>query len=203
MKKIKQIKVYSYDPNSKEYNGEINANESPLEPGKFLLPANSTKIKPILKKEKICLFKDGSWQYSDIIKTISLPKAITIEEERKLKIGELVIYYHCDEVRKTKISHQDTDYFVLNNSKLRNFITNQIIILKAKNVRTNENKELFFKFKIDDDFLNLNLSQLESILLVLEDKRKSQFYNKEKHLLNISKLKTIKEIKNYNLFTGW
>lgn len=38
--------VYNYDPTTGEYTGENIANESPLEPGVYLIPAHSTEIAP-------------------------------------------------------------------------------------------------------------------------------------------------------------
>lgn len=46
------ITVYAYDANTKEYLGKTQAQESPLEPGVILMPANSTAIQPPVVGEK-------------------------------------------------------------------------------------------------------------------------------------------------------
>ena len=51
------MKVYLYDNTIKEYTGEYDAFESPLEPGVFHYPVDSTDIKPCLTPTgKVCIF---------------------------------------------------------------------------------------------------------------------------------------------------
>jgi hypothetical protein len=59
------MKLYNYDPITHEYTGTFDADESPLEPGVFLIPANSTEVKvPKLKGNQIAVF-DGVWSIVD------------------------------------------------------------------------------------------------------------------------------------------
>lgn len=56
--------VYNYHPVTLEYMGSIEAAESPLEPGVYLIPANATEIAPPAKQDgNIRVFKDGKWGY--------------------------------------------------------------------------------------------------------------------------------------------
>ena len=56
------MKVYNYDGNNGEYFGESEADESPLEEGKFLIPANATTIAPPeFGKNTIPMFDGKSW----------------------------------------------------------------------------------------------------------------------------------------------
>ena len=41
------MKIYKYHPETLEYLGEKNARKDPLEPDKYLIPANSTTVKPM------------------------------------------------------------------------------------------------------------------------------------------------------------
>jgi len=63
----KQKTVYSFDPNSGAYVGETIANESPLEPGIFHLPAYSTEVEPPASKDKFMrVFSNGEWIHKPI-----------------------------------------------------------------------------------------------------------------------------------------
>jgi hypothetical protein len=56
------MKTYNYAPDTGIFHAEGLADESPLEPGVFLIPAYATTIKPpkaVLPK--VAVFKDGKW----------------------------------------------------------------------------------------------------------------------------------------------
>lgn len=59
--------VYKYHPVSGIYVGQDHADESPLEPGVFLIPASATTKVPLSPKDgKYVVFVNGDWQYKDI-----------------------------------------------------------------------------------------------------------------------------------------
>lgn len=54
--------AYSYHPDTKEFVTVCLADESPLEPGLFLVPANATPVKPpVTAANEIAVFGDGVW----------------------------------------------------------------------------------------------------------------------------------------------
>lgn len=54
--------VYNYSPVNGEYLGTSKADESPLEPGVFLIPAHATTTEPPQRGEReVAVFSDGSW----------------------------------------------------------------------------------------------------------------------------------------------
>jgi hypothetical protein len=56
------MKTYNYAPDTGIFHSEGLADESPLEPGVFLIPANATTIKPPkVALPKVAVFKDGKW----------------------------------------------------------------------------------------------------------------------------------------------
>lgn len=56
------MKIYNYCDLFNEYSGSSEAEESPLEPGEFIIPANATTIAPPKKKDGYAtVFKDGKW----------------------------------------------------------------------------------------------------------------------------------------------
>lgn len=56
------MKIYNYHPETGEYLGKEDADESPLEPGKFLVPAHATKKKPpIVDDHQMPVFSEGQW----------------------------------------------------------------------------------------------------------------------------------------------
>lgn len=61
------MNIYNYYSESGLYLGSSVADESPLEPGTFLIPANSTTEAPpedLIGKNRV--FVSGSWTYADI-----------------------------------------------------------------------------------------------------------------------------------------
>jgi hypothetical protein len=61
------MNIYNYDTFTGEYIGPSTADESPLEPGVFLIPANSTTIAPPASQDgKTVNFENGVWVLNDI-----------------------------------------------------------------------------------------------------------------------------------------
>ena len=66
------MKVYNFDPNTGYYLGSEDADESPLEPGKYCLPANATFIEPpLFQNNEIPKWEDNRWNIIKFIDTIS------------------------------------------------------------------------------------------------------------------------------------
>ena len=56
------MKIYNYAPDTGIFHAEGLADESPLEPGVFLIPAHATTLKPPKATlPKVAVFKDGKW----------------------------------------------------------------------------------------------------------------------------------------------
>jgi hypothetical protein len=70
--------VYHFDPETLVYaNFASEADEDPLERGKFLLPADSTPLippSPPNPKKQHAVFRDGDWVIEDIPQTPTLKK---------------------------------------------------------------------------------------------------------------------------------
>jgi len=61
------MNVYHYSSITGEYIGESVADESPLEPGVFLIPANATTLAPLPTADgKTVNFSGSAWVYRDI-----------------------------------------------------------------------------------------------------------------------------------------
>ena len=57
------MRIYSYDPATGEYLGTSEADQSPLEPGVYLLPAHATdQPVPAAKAGQSAVFLDGTWR---------------------------------------------------------------------------------------------------------------------------------------------
>ena len=204
-KNIKQIVVYSYNPVTRIYNGEVIANESTLEPGFFLLPANSTNLKPNLKNGKICIFNGKKWLTQNIPSQNILEEKHSIEDEMSAKLQELEAYYHSDEVKNVNVIVRDKNYDFLNNSSFRNLLLSKIVVLnqKVKSELIND-KEVLFSCQLSRNHtLNLTLQEMEKILFFLDEKRQAQFSNKQIHTNKILSLVSESEIRNYNFKVGW
>ena len=72
--------AYSFDPVTGEYTGPTNAWESPLEPGVYSLPANSTLQEPPAAQEgKFRKWTGAEWELEDIPQPPPVPPATTEE----------------------------------------------------------------------------------------------------------------------------
>jgi len=86
-------KIYNYDPTTKEHVNSKVAQESPEEPGVYLLPANATFTAPPVKKEGfVCCFIDDKWEYQvDLRGTeiVSITEDGEVEVSTVTELGEL------------------------------------------------------------------------------------------------------------------
>ena len=57
------MRIYNYDPVTGEYSGTSEADESPLEPGVYLIPAHATdQPVPTAKAGQAAVYLDGAWR---------------------------------------------------------------------------------------------------------------------------------------------
>ena len=89
--------AYTYNPITMEFVGESSVDESPLEPGVWLMPAYSTEVSPPEFNEAthICYFdKDSSiWKLQDIetepeVRKVSEEDILGLKEQLKEAIAE-------------------------------------------------------------------------------------------------------------------
>lgn len=78
------MKIYNYNHKTFEYIGEGLADESPLEKGVYLIPANATELEPPVFNNKLetCSFKENAWKIEKII----------LSENEAIIDGEVVTY---------------------------------------------------------------------------------------------------------------
>jgi hypothetical protein len=85
------MKIYNYHPITLQYLGECIADESPLEPGVYHIPAFATTINPLKEKDGfVIIFNNTKWEY------VEIPEVV-IEEE-----VEQIVYEELDAPTKLK-----------------------------------------------------------------------------------------------------
>ena len=61
------MKIYNYNPENGYFVGESLADESPLEPSVYLIPAHATKIAaPKATKGKVVVWNGSDWELQDL-----------------------------------------------------------------------------------------------------------------------------------------
>jgi hypothetical protein len=61
------MNIFNFNPETKAYSGQTQANESPREPGVYLLPANATTLEPPAARDGfISVWGGSSWQVESI-----------------------------------------------------------------------------------------------------------------------------------------
>lgn len=87
--------VYNYHPVTKEFTGFSEADEDPLDKGKWLIPASATVIPPPEPADgKYRAFIDGSWIFVDIPSTPSIGaefQPVIVEETAEQKRQKEII----------------------------------------------------------------------------------------------------------------
>jgi hypothetical protein len=100
------MKVFNYNPDTGEFVSESEADESPLEPGVFLIPANATDLEPpSYGPGERAVFAEGKWSVetihgpsSDAVKAIQWER-IKTERDRLIQGGGYPLdgyWFHSD-----------------------------------------------------------------------------------------------------------
>lgn len=84
-------KIYHYHPKTKIFFSEDEADESPLEPGKLLVPAHATTVAPpATGEDEVAVFDGSGWIISPKTETeIELPESDPWELVRKIRNQKL------------------------------------------------------------------------------------------------------------------
>jgi len=73
--------IYHYHPRTGEYAGASVPDESPLEPGVYLIPDFATSVKPPkLAEGKRRVFQNGKWRYEEMDVSVAVEESATEPE---------------------------------------------------------------------------------------------------------------------------
>jgi hypothetical protein len=86
------MNIYHYHPNTQQLIAAGVADSSPLEPGKWLVPAHATELEPPASVEnKTIHFMDGAWVFQDIpVPVPELPPSPPTPEQIKKEFVNLI-----------------------------------------------------------------------------------------------------------------
>ncbi|MDP4146526.1 MAG: hypothetical protein Q8936_18955 [Bacillota bacterium] len=102
------MKIYNYDVNG-IYIGCDEADESPLEPGVFLIPSNATIVEPPqLDSEHIAVWNGTGWDIKDISLDTPKPEESETQEQDKPKTQAEVL------MEKINLMQKAIDDLILN-----------------------------------------------------------------------------------------
>ncbi|NLO90693.1 MAG: hypothetical protein GX410_01705 [Elusimicrobia bacterium] len=84
------MKIYNYSASTKEYLGEALADESPLEPGQFLIPAHATPVPPpVISAGHAAVFNGSAWDLVEDHRAEPLWSKATALAARVTELGSL------------------------------------------------------------------------------------------------------------------
>jgi hypothetical protein len=116
--------VYQAHPVSGDYIGEVVCDESPLEPGVYLVPAHCTEIKPpeFNPETHICKFvgkiEEGSWQILTIQEAIDTSEPLNFQPTKEelaeiIRIEQEALDRKKAVLAKLGLSEEDMDALLL------------------------------------------------------------------------------------------
>jgi hypothetical protein len=110
------MKYYSYHPVTKIFVSEGVADESPLEPGVFLIPANATSVEPIEFSENEFILFDESLNEWKSVTEEKIEEVVVEAEQEHFKQIDLAEYHEVMEkkknvLRKLGVSEEEVEEF--------------------------------------------------------------------------------------------
>jgi hypothetical protein len=110
------MKIYTYHPVTKIFVSESIADESPLEPGVYLIPAHATDIEPSeFSEDEFSVFNEDSKSWG-IVKEEKIDEVVQEAEEMHFKELDLQEYHEVMEkkknvLRKLGVSEEEVEEF--------------------------------------------------------------------------------------------
>lgn len=119
------MNVYNYHPYTLVYTGLSEADESPLEPGVFLIPAYATTEEPLPEKSGFnIVYQNNTWTYQPVLDPAEGTEKANAQKLIELELLAKSGLFNSDWVLQPDVLIANTDEWLQYRAKLRSIAVN-------------------------------------------------------------------------------
>lgn len=189
------MEIYHYHPSTGDFMGRGVADESPLEPGAYLIPAHATTTVPpaFNPVTQSCRFSNGVWVVASL--PIEDPEPIptpTLSDVVAARLTALATYRYQIETGGITVNGND----IATNRETQAMLTGARVTVQT-------NPEILIDWKCDNGWTQIDKANVEALSAIVAAHVQACFSRERAHSEAISALTTIAEVNAYDFTTGW